>query len=80
MKNKGEPCQYCDGTYLPGKVSEVFDYDDSLLVVRAIPALVCGRCNDYCIDIKVADKLDKIVDEFKKEIKSEKIIIFDDVA
>jgi len=44
-------CQICkNGETLPGKVTITLEKNNSLVVLKDVPALVCNNCGDYYLD------------------------------
>ena len=43
----GHPCRQCpEGSYEKGTVTETLERDDTVVVVKDVPALVCDACRD----------------------------------
>jgi len=54
-------CSSCGSTALaPGHISTVFRSGDKWAVIRDIPALVCGNCQEELIDDATAVRLDRM--------------------
>jgi YgiT-type zinc finger domain-containing protein len=79
-KMKNEPCAICHGDMTPGFSTQTYDLNDSLLVIRRIPALVCNQCGDAIFTTDTVKILERITNDFKKSYKSIKITEFDNVA
>ena len=44
-------CLICkNGETLPGKVTITLEKNNSLVVLKEVPALVCNNCGDYYLD------------------------------
>lgn len=54
-------CPLCGGEKQPGTTTFAVDLKFGVVVVRGVPAFVCGQCGDAWIDDPVAAKLDRIV-------------------
>ena len=75
-----EPCQKCTGEYIPGHISKLYEFDDDILVVRKIPALVCDSCGDYLIESRIMYNLDEIKNQFKKMRSKIQVVEYNDAA
>jgi len=54
-------CPFCKGDMKEGKTSLPYEIGERLIVVRNVPALVCEQCGEVFIEMKVAKKVEKIV-------------------
>jgi YgiT-type zinc finger domain-containing protein len=54
-------CPLCGGEKQEGTTTFAVDLKFGVVVVRGVPALVCGKCGDAWIDDSVAAKLETIV-------------------
>lgn len=79
-KMNKEPCLRCHGDMIPGKTTNTYEYNESLLVLRDIPALVCDQCGEAMFHNDVIKVLERITDEFKKSHRAIEITRYDDVA
>ncbi len=60
-------CPLCGGGKKSGKTIFTVNLGEGVLVVRDVPALVCGQCGEDWIDDKVASRLEKLVDEARNK-------------
>ena len=58
-------CPLCGGTKKEGTTTFTVDLDFGVVVVRSVPALVCGMCGADWIQDDVASRLEAIVNEAK---------------
>ena len=58
-------CPLCGGTKKEGRTTFTVDLDFGVVVVRSVPALVCGLCGADWIQDDVAARLEDIVSEAK---------------
>ncbi len=75
-----EPCFRCHGKLKEGKTTQTYDYHDSLLVVREIPAYVCEQCGEALFTNDIVKSLERITRQFKEGHKGIEITRYDDVA
>lgn len=60
-------CPLCGGTKREGTTTFVVDLKFGVVVVREVPAFVCGNCGDAWIDHPAAMKLEDIVDDARRK-------------
>ena len=58
-------CIKCNGNLEEKKVNYVVDLDDTIIVIKSVPAKVCINCGEKYFDDKTAKNIDKIVNELK---------------
>lgn len=69
---KKDTCPLCGGKKKTGKTIFTVSLGEGVLVVRDVPALVCGQCGEEWIEDKTASRLEKFVDEaYKKHLQVE---------
>jgi len=69
MKKNKSPdlCPLCGGHKKPGTTTFTADLGFGVVVVRDVPATVCGQCGEDWIEDKVAKQIENIVDDAKKK-------------
>jgi YgiT-type zinc finger domain-containing protein len=56
------PCKMCiNGELTPGKKTVMLEKDETIIVFKGVPALVCDQCGESYADEDVTDKLLHIV-------------------
>jgi YgiT-type zinc finger domain-containing protein len=75
-----EPCMRCHGELITGKTTQHYDHNDSLLIIRDIPAMVCNQCGEAWFNNDVIAILEKITSDFKKSRRGINITWYKDVA
>ncbi len=66
-------CALCKGSLTRGKVNHIIDLGDGI-IIKQVPANICQQCGEYFVDTKTAIKLEKIVEELRRN-KAEVLII-----
>ncbi|MBS1623941.1 MAG: type II toxin-antitoxin system MqsA family antitoxin [Bacteroidetes bacterium] len=57
-------CTDCKhGIPVPGKTTVSYDKDDTTIVIREVPALICPVCQAYYLDLDTADRVTRMVSE-----------------
>jgi len=64
---KQDTCPLCGGGKKNGKTIFTVDLDGGILVIRDVPALVCGQCGADWIEDAVAIRLEQFVQEARKK-------------
>jgi len=61
-------CPMCKGIMKNGKTSLPYEFEDNrLIVIKSVPALVCGQCGEVFVDITVARIAEDIAKASEKE-------------
>ena len=60
---KKDNCPLCGGSKRSGTTVFTVNLGEGILVVRDVPALVCGQCGEDWIEDKTAARLEQLVDE-----------------
>ena len=60
-------CPLCGGQKQPGTTTFAVDLKFGVVVVRDVPALVCGTCGDAWIEDPVAAKLEGVVEDAREK-------------
>jgi YgiT-type zinc finger domain-containing protein len=60
-------CPMCGGTKQAGRTTFTVDLGFGVVVVRDVPAKVCGQCGTDWIEDSIASKLEEIVDDARKK-------------
>jgi YgiT-type zinc finger domain-containing protein len=63
MSSVVERCSFCRGSLAPGTTTLDIWRDDQLVVIRDIPADVCGQCKEPLLSAEVSRKLDHFFKE-----------------
>ncbi len=64
---KGKLCAVCGGKVIDSTTSFTVDYKIGVVVIRDVPANICGQCGEEWIADEVAEKLEKIVSAAKNQ-------------
>ena len=71
---KENHCPICGGSLESGRTSFTVDYTSGLVVVRDVPAIVCSQCGESWIQDGIAEKLENIVQEAKKNHREFEVV------
>ena len=67
-------CVICKSNLIKGYVNHIVDFDGHIIIIKGTPANVCKQCGEYYVENDVALKLEKIIEDAKKN-KAEIIIV-----
>ena len=64
QKNKDMECVICkNGSTIAGTVSVTIDRDNSIVVVKDVPAQICNNCGQYYLSDSIAEKVFTLASE-----------------
>ncbi len=66
-RRSGDLCPLCGGDKKPGTTTFTADLGFGVVVVRDVPATVCGQCGEDWIDDSIANQLEAIVNDARKK-------------
>ena len=71
----GHPCRQCpEGSYEKGTVTETLERDDTVVVVKDVPALVCDVCRDSLLAAEEVERLQNILEQPRPRASSCKAV------
>ena len=60
VRQKAEPCDFCDGALEPRTVTVDWRRDGRLVVIESVPALVCNHCGERYYAQAVMKQMEEI--------------------
>lgn len=72
--SKGEQCPLCKGVFEEATTTITVDFGAGVIVVRHVPALVCGQCGEAWLDDNQAENIEGLVEEAKSQKNEIKVI------
>jgi YgiT-type zinc finger domain-containing protein len=73
-------CTLCKANLSKGKVNHIVDLGERIIIIKNVPANVCGQCGEYYVDTVTALKLESIVEEAKKNKAEVFIVKYDEMV
>lgn len=73
-------CPLCGGVKKQGVTTFTVDLENTLVVVRNVPATVCSLCGNEWLSDEVAESIEQIVGEAKKEHRQLEVTHYRKVA
>ena len=67
-------CFLCNGNLEEKKVNYVVDLEDTIIIVKGVPARVCTECKEQYFDDEISENIEKIVEQLKK-LKAEVTVV-----
>jgi len=74
--NNTTTCPMCGGKTQQGITTFTVDYNQGVLVVRNVPAIVCSQCGEEWINDTISEKLEQFVAQAKSTKKQIEVIDF----
>ncbi len=66
MARKTNPCDYCDGSLRPRKVTVVRNRRGKYVVIEKVPASVCNRCGVRYFDSETVKTMQGLIKRRKR--------------
>ena len=70
----------CKGNTIETKHTYIQEFDNCIIIIKNVPALVCSQCGEVYYTDEIAEKLEKIVDRLQDIVKDVAIFEYDKVA
>lgn len=59
-------CFMCKSDLKHKKVNYVVDLEETIIIIKGVPALVCSQCGEQYFDDETSENIEKIVNQLKK--------------
>ncbi|MBC7076588.1 MAG: type II toxin-antitoxin system MqsA family antitoxin [Syntrophomonadaceae bacterium] len=56
-------CVMCKSKLAKSSVNHIVDYNGRIIIIKNVPANVCGQCGEYYIDNDTAMRLEEVVSD-----------------
>ncbi|WP_368488940.1 type II toxin-antitoxin system MqsA family antitoxin [Clostridium sp. BJN0013] len=73
-------CILCKGNLVKDKVNYIVDLNGNIIIIKGVPANVCKQCGEYFLENDIALKIEKIVEEAKKNKAEILVLNYSEVA
>ena len=70
----------CKGNVTETKHTYIQEIDNSIIIIKNVPALVCSQCGEVYYSDGIAEKLEKIVGRLQDMVKDVAIFEYDKVV
>lgn len=59
-------CVKCKGELIEKKVNYVVDLENTIIIIKGVPATVCSQCGEQYFSDEIAENIEKIVNQLKE--------------
>lgn len=59
-------CFMCEGELEEKKVNYIVDLENTIIIIKGVPAKVCAKCGEQYFDDDIAKNIEEIVNQLKK--------------
>lgn len=59
-------CFMCKGNLEEKKVNYVVDLEETIIIIKGVPARVCTQCGEQHFDDRTAENIEKIVNQLRQ--------------
>ena len=73
-------CGICGGTGAPGATTFTTDLGFGILVIREVPAIVCGQCGETWFQDPIASQLERVVGDARKRQAVVEVLSWSQIA
>ena len=73
-------CILCKGNAIETKHTYIQEFDNCIIIIKNVPALVCSQCGEVYYSDEIAEKLEEIVDRLQVMVKDVAIFEYDKVV
>lgn len=73
-------CILCKSNMIKENINHIVDFKGNIIIIKDVPANVCKQCGEYFIENDVAMKLEKAIEEVKKNKAEIFVVNFSDMA
>lgn len=58
-------CFKCNGELIEKNVNYVVNLENTIIIIKAVPAKVCSECGEQYFDDKTSENIEKIINQLK---------------
>ena len=73
-------CIMCKGNVTETKRTFIQEFDNCIIIIKNVPALVCAQCGEVYYSDEISEKLEEIVDRLQAMVKDVAIFEYDKVV
>ncbi len=59
-------CFMCKGTLEEKKVNYIVDLEETIIIIKGVPAKVCKQCGEQYFDDKTSENIEALVNQLKQ--------------
>lgn len=73
-------CIMCRGSITETKHTYIQEFENCIIIIKNVPALVCSQCGEVYYSDEIAEKLEEIVNRLQVMVKDVAIFEYDKVV
>ena len=73
-------CIMCKGDIASTKHTYIQEFNNCIIIIKNVPALVCSQCGEVYYSDEISEKLEEIVERLQGMVKDIAIFEYDKVA
>ncbi len=73
-------CIMCKGNTVQTTHTYIQEFENCIIIIKNVPALVCSQCGEVYYSDEIAEKLEKIVNRLQAIVKDVAIFEYDKVV
>ena len=73
-------CIMCKGNIIETKHTYIQEFDNCIISIKNVPALVCSQCGEVCYSDEISEKSEEIVGRLQAMVKDVAIFEYDKVV
>lgn len=73
-------CIMCKGNVIQKKHTFIQEFDNCIIIIKNVPALVCSQCGEVYYNDEISEKLEEIVNRLQTMVKDVAIFEYDKVV
>ena len=73
-------CIMCKGSVIESKHTFIQEFDNCIIIIKNVPALVRAQCGEVYYSDEIAEKLEEIVNRLQTMVKDVAIFEYDKVV
>lgn len=73
-------CVFCGSNLVTGRVNHIVDLEGHIIIIKEVPANICKQCGEYFLENDIALRLEKVIEELKKNKAEVLIVNFQEIA
>lgn len=67
-------CFKCKGNVIDKKINYVVNLENTIIIIKGVPAKVCAKCGEQYFDDKTSENIEKMVKQLK-ELETEITVV-----
>ncbi|MBR1642154.1 MAG: type II toxin-antitoxin system MqsA family antitoxin [Butyrivibrio sp.] len=73
-------CIMCKGSIVQTKHTYIQEFEDCIIIIKNVPALVCSQCGEVYYSDEISDKLEETINRLQNIVRDIAIFEYDKVV